>query len=53
VRKIWDIHGGIHPPENKIQSSQDPIGSIPLAGELNRTMKINGDKELLLKPPWS
>ena len=23
--KIWDIHGGIHPPENKTQSLQDNI----------------------------
>lgn len=31
MRKIWDIHGGIHPPENKLQSTQTPIAtaSIP------------------------
>jgi electron transport complex protein RnfC len=25
VRKIWDFHGGIHPPENKHQSLGNPI----------------------------
>ncbi len=30
MRKIWDIHGGVHPPENKIQSNQKPIGVMPL-----------------------
>lgn len=34
MRKIWDIHGGVHPPENKLQSSTAPIASIPLAPEL-------------------
>ena len=33
-RKIWDIPGGIHPPENKLQSLQLPLGRIPLADEL-------------------
>jgi electron transport complex protein RnfC len=33
VRKIWDFHGGIHPPENKRQSVQQaiqPAGVPPL-----------------------
>jgi electron transport complex protein RnfC len=34
VRKIWDIHGGIHPPENKSQSTQAPIGKLALPSEL-------------------
>lgn len=34
MRKIWDIHGGVHPPENKLQSVGIPIGRIPLAPEL-------------------
>lgn len=34
MRKIWDIHGGVHPPENKIQSLGEPIGQIPLAKEI-------------------
>lgn len=28
--KVWDIHGGVHPPENKSQSLQLPLGEIPL-----------------------
>lgn len=31
MRKIFPIHGGIHPPENKHQSTASPIASIPLA----------------------
>lgn len=34
MRKIWDIHGGVHPPENKLQSSGTAIARIPLAKEL-------------------
>ena len=34
MRKIWDIHGGVHPPENKSQSNGRPIATIPLASEL-------------------
>lgn len=30
MRKIWDIPGGIHPPENKDQSLQQPIAEIAL-----------------------
>jgi Na+-translocating ferredoxin:NAD+ oxidoreductase subunit C len=32
-KKIWDIPGGIHPPENKQQSLQLPLGNMPLASE--------------------
>lgn len=28
--KIWSIPGGIHPPENKHQSTSEPIGTISL-----------------------
>ena len=28
--KTWEIPGGIHPPENKAQSLQLPLGKIPL-----------------------
>lgn len=31
MRKVWDIHGGVHPPENKLQSVASPIARIPLA----------------------
>lgn len=34
MRKIWDIHGGVHPPENKTQSTQTRIASIPLPNEI-------------------
>jgi len=34
MRKIWDIHGGVHPPENKSQTNSKPIATIPLAAEL-------------------
>ncbi len=34
MRKIWDIPGGIHPPENKTQSTRAPIGRIALPREL-------------------
>ncbi len=30
MRKVWDIPGGVHPPENKLQSTQTPIKNIPL-----------------------
>jgi len=33
VNKIYSIHGGVHPPENKHQSTQGPIASIPLANQ--------------------
>ncbi|XZZ57104.1 electron transport complex subunit RsxC [Microbulbifer sp. SSSA003] len=29
-----DFHGGVHPPENKQQSTGEPIGSIPLSEDL-------------------
>lgn len=32
--KIWDLVGGIHPPENKQQSVQQPIASLPLPDKL-------------------
>ncbi|RYZ96131.1 MAG: electron transport complex subunit RsxC, partial [Moraxellaceae bacterium] len=32
--KIWDIPGGIHPPENKTQSMQLPLGNLPLPPQL-------------------
>ncbi len=34
MRKIWDIHGGVHPPENKHQSTAEPIGTISLSNEI-------------------
>lgn len=34
MRKIWDIPGGVHPPENKIQSTTSDIADLPLPAEL-------------------
>ncbi|VUD52289.1 Electron transport complex subunit RsxC [Thalassocella blandensis] len=34
MRQIWDIPGGIHPPENKTQSTGDAIANIPLPAEI-------------------
>jgi electron transport complex protein RnfC len=34
MRKIWDIHGGIHPPENKRQSIGEPIRFAGIPAEL-------------------
>jgi electron transport complex protein RnfC len=34
VRKIWDFHGGIHPPENKHQSMHAPIGDAGIPPQL-------------------
>lgn len=33
MRKIWDFHGGVYPPENKEQSMVEPIGVLPMADE--------------------
>lgn len=32
--KVWELPGGIHPPENKFQSLQLPLGEIPLPPRL-------------------
>ncbi|MCX4196649.1 ABC transporter permease subunit [Methylobacterium organophilum] len=32
--KIWDIHGGIHPPEHKELSNRTPIQPAPLPKRL-------------------
>lgn len=34
MRKIWNIPGGIHPPENKTQSLQTTITSLPVPEQL-------------------
>ncbi len=34
MRKIWDFHGGVHPPENKHQSVRTPIRSAGIPPEL-------------------
>lgn len=32
--KLWELPGGVHPPENKTQSTQLPLGSLPLPAQL-------------------
>ena len=32
--KVWDIHGGIHPPEHKELSNRTPIQPAPLPKRL-------------------
>lgn len=34
MRKIYDFHGGIHPPENKVQSVGEPIEDAGIPEEL-------------------
>jgi len=33
-KEVFNFHGGIHPPENKAQSTQLPIGQLPLPDKL-------------------
>lgn len=33
-RRIWDIPGGVHPPQNKTQSNQTPIAAGPIPAEI-------------------
>lgn len=34
MRKVWDLIGGVHVPENKRQSVQSSIGTLPMPKEL-------------------
>lgn len=34
TKDVFSFHGGVHPPENKIQSTQLPIGELPLPERL-------------------
>ncbi|WP_432698530.1 electron transport complex subunit RsxC [Marinobacterium sp. YM272] len=34
MSKVFSFHGGIHPPENKKQSTRAPIGKAPLPAQL-------------------
>lgn len=34
MRKIWPVSGGVHPPDNKIQSLRQPLASLPLPERL-------------------
>lgn len=33
-RSVFDFHGGIHPPEHKQRSNQQPITSVPIPAQL-------------------
>jgi len=33
-KEVFNFHGGVHPPENKAQSTQLPIGALPLPEKL-------------------
>lgn len=49
--KLWDIHGGIHPAENKEQSSQKPIRQAALPKKLYLPLQqhIGSPSELSIK----
>jgi len=49
--KLWDIHGGIHPAENKEQSSQQPIRPAKLPKKLYLPLQqhIGSPSELLVE----
>ena len=38
MRTLYDFHGGIHPPENKLPSTTSPIATLPLAPLLHVSM---------------
>ncbi|MGK9171864.1 electron transport complex subunit RsxC [Yokenella regensburgei] len=46
--KLWDFHGGIHPPEMKTQSSGTPLRQLPLATRFVMPLKqhIGAEGEL-------
>ncbi|MTD39754.1 electron transport complex subunit RsxC [Erwinia sp. CPCC 100877] len=50
--KIWDFHGGIHPPEMKTQSSGTPLRRVPLPSRLVIPLKqhIGQQGELCVAP---
>jgi len=49
--QIWDIPGGIHPPENKVQSLRNPIIEAPLPAQviLPLAMHIGAPAEPLVQ----
>lgn len=51
TKQIWDIPGGIHPPENKEQSLRNPIIEAPLPGRiiLPLAMHIGAPAEALVQ----
>ncbi|XTZ36663.1 electron transport complex subunit RsxC [Salmonella enterica] len=49
--KLWDFHGGIHPPEMKTQSNGTPLRQVPLANRFVIPLKqhIGAEGELCVK----
>ncbi len=37
--KLWDFHGGVHPPTRKAQTAQKPIAVMPLPDRLYITLR--------------
>ncbi|WP_165854836.1 electron transport complex subunit RsxC [Marinobacter sp. JSM 1782161] len=52
MRQIWDFPGGIHPPENKHQSTASPIRSLPLPDVLYVPLQqhIGAPAQALVEP---
>ncbi len=53
--KLWDFHGGIHPPENKKQSTKSPLATAGIPTEIILPLKQHIGKvgSLLVKPGMS
>ncbi|MDZ7321145.1 electron transport complex subunit RsxC [Kosakonia sacchari] len=49
--KLWDFHGGIHPPEMKTQSNGTPLRQLPLANRFVIPLKqhIGAEGELCVR----
>ena len=49
--KLWDFHGGIHPPEMKTQSNGTPLRQLPLASRFVIPLKqhIGAEGELCVQ----
>lgn len=52
MRKLWDFHGGVHPPENKRQSTRTPIvrASLPSRLIVPLHQHIGAPSEALVGP---
>lgn len=38
-KEMFNVHGGVHPPENKSQSTELPIGQLPLPDKLTLPLR--------------
>ena len=52
MRKIWDFHGGVHPPENKHQSVRTPIRIAGIPAQLTYPLNqhIGAPAEPIVEP---